>query len=128
MVVYGVMSQKADHPEKIVSDAIEMYQSRLTIAMEQRRQFRKGVGVFVIMEPDQTRIVPDMTVKVLDQHELIAYVDTNHESVRSAIGMMQRMADEEGDGEDDHAVYIPFGVVFPDRGLIVSLLHTKMRT
>ena len=103
-----------DHPEKVLHDAIDMYHSRVAIAIEERKKTCRNVGMFVIMG-SATRIVPDMKVLQLDRHRLMQRIDTAHPTAGGALAMFERT-----DGDDGIVV---FGVIFPDGGILSTTLQ-----
>ena len=104
-----------EHPYKVMQDAVAMYSCRITVALEERTARHRRVGTFVIMSAGATRIVPDMRVVCLTREQLLERVDLNHPSVPGAIALM--------DGADDALEVVPFGVVFPDGGVMVTTMQ-----
>lgn len=102
-----------DHPEKILNDAVAMYSGRISIAVEQRTQHYRPVGLFVIMEPHHTRIVPDMKVRCLEKSDLVARCDPMHPTFAGAMAMMSDESDREA---------VPFGVLYSDGGVMLTTL------
>lgn len=102
-----------EHPEKIMHDAVAMYASRVAIALEERANRFRPVGVFVVMEAHHTKVVPDMRVKCWEDTQLLAHANVGHPSVAGALALM-RGAVEDG---------VPFGVLFPDGGVMMTVLQ-----
>lgn len=92
-----------------------MYNSRVVIAIEQREQRCRNAGMFVVMPPSATRIVPDMTVLCLDREQVLSRVDAAHPTVGSALAMFDRT--------DDDSKIVVFGVLFPDGGIMANTLQ-----
>jgi len=108
-----------EHPEKILNDAVQMYSSRVAIAIEERRTKCRNVGMFVDMGAGNLhggRIVPDLRVLCLDRAQVLERVATGHPSVSGAVSMFERTADV-----DDKIVV--FGVLLPDGGVIATTLQ-----
>lgn len=104
----------AEHPFKVLQDAIAMYQSRVAVALEERRTKYRKVGMFLEMG-GASRVVPDMRVLCLDRDQLLERVDRQHPSVSGALAMMDGAAIED-------ASTVPFGVLFADGGTMVTTL------
>ena len=102
-----------EHPEKILNNAVTMYSGRISVALDERTKRFKPVGLFVLMESQDTRIVPDMKVRCLEKEDLIARCNPRHPTFA---GAMAKMSDE----TDRDAV--PFGVIYPDGGVMVTTL------
>jgi hypothetical protein len=102
-----------DHPEKLLADAIAMYSCRIPIAIEERARRYTVTGMFVMMQPHHTRIVPDMKVRCFERAELLERVDLAHPSVGGALAMMSKATDDE----------VPFGVCFADGGVMLTTLQ-----
>ena len=102
----------ADHPFKILQDAVTMYQSRVAVAIEERTERHRRAGMFVVMN-GRTTIVPDMQVLCLDRDQVLARVDRSHPTVAGAVATM--------DGARD--AQVPFGVLFGDGGVMTTLLE-----
>ena len=82
-----------EHPYKLLQDAVEMYSSRVAIALEQRAKHKRPVGMFVVLG-DSPRVVPDLRVLCLDRDQLRARLDMSHPSAEGAVAMVGR--DEDG--------------------------------
>lgn len=102
-----------DHPEKVLADAIEMYSCRIPIAVEERARRYTPTGMFVMMQPHHTRIVPDMRVRCFERAELLEHVDVRHPTVGGALAIMSKATDDE----------VPFGVCFADGGIMLTTLQ-----
>lgn len=102
-----------EHPQKVLQDAVEMYQSRLMIAIEQKAKYRNA-GMFVVMN-ESPRIVPDMRVLCLDREQLLGRLDPAHASVGGAVAMFDRV-------DEGSAV---FGVLFADGGVMATVLQVR---
>lgn len=111
------------HPYKLLQDALEMYNARVSIAVHERRHRRRHCGMFVAVED---KIVPDMRVLCLDREQLLERVDKTHESTRRAIDMFDRAA---GDGlpSDADSMHIPFGILLPDGGVFMTTVQIHDR-
>lgn len=106
-----------EHPQKILQDALLMYQGRVAIALQERESRCAAVGMFVVMEDrtSSTKIVPDMRVLCLDRNELLEKVDRSHPTVGGAISFMDRAS--------LHSEEVPFGVLFKDGGIMATTVQ-----
>ena len=102
-----------EHPQKILQDAIVMYNSRISVAIAERKERCRNAGMFVIMS-ESPRIVPDMRVLCLDRDQLLARIDLNHPTSSGALAMYERVSDE------CEAV---FGVIFADGSVLATTLQ-----
>ena len=102
-----------EHPEKILQDAITMYNSRVAIAIDERASKHRNVGMFV--DATKGRIVPDLRVLCLDRDQLMNRV-SQHPSARGALSMFERT-------EDVGERIVVFGVLLPDGGVLATTLQ-----
>ena len=108
-----------EHPEKILNDAVEMYSSRVAIAIEERRTKYRNVGMFVSLGAGNRqggRIVPDLPVYCLDREQVLERVAAGHPSVSGALSMFELTADI------DEKIVV-FGVLLPDGGVLATTLQ-----
>ena len=106
----------AEHPYKVLQDAIAMYSSRVAIAIEEKTQRCRNVGMFVVMG-DAPRVVPDMRVLCLDREQVLTRCDAAHPSVAGALAMFER-----ADADDAKGGAAVFGVLFADGGVLATTL------
>ena len=99
-----------EHPQKVLEDAVAMYASRVSVALEERK-LHQHVGMFVMMD-GATRVEPDMRVLCLDRQQLLERVDQRHPSVPGALALMDALHEA-----------VPIGVVFNDGGVMVTLVE-----
>lgn len=104
-----------DHPQKVLNDAIQMYNSRVAIAISERKKTCRNYGMFVIMPEGATRIVPDMQVLRLDHDQVRSRINPSHPTADGALSMFQRT-----DADEDVVV---FGVIFRDGGVLATTLQ-----
>ena len=103
-----------EHPHKILSDAVTMYNSRVAIALEERKTKCRNVGMFVVVSGG--RIVPDLPVLCLDREQVLARAAPGHPSLDGALSMFERTADV------DERIVV-FGVLLPDGGVMATTLQ-----
>ena len=106
-----------EHPEKILRDAVEMYHSRVLIAVEERQKRQRNAGMFVVVGP-AGRIVPDLRVLCLDREQLLNRMQSRHPTLDGALAMFDRTQDAE-----DRIVV--FGVLLPDGGVMCTTLQLR---
>lgn len=103
----------SEHPEKILRDAVEMYKSRVSVALEENKSKCRNTGMFVVME-ERTRIVPDMKVMCLDREQVMQRVTLSHPTVAGTLAMFERTGDQGS---------VVFGVIFADGGAMSTVLQ-----
>lgn len=104
-----------EHPEKVLHDAVQMYNPRVAIAIERRKATCENVGMFVDVTRSN-RIVPDLPVYCLDREQVLRKVKEGHPSLPGALSMFERTSDA-----DDCIVV--FGVLLPDGGVMATTLQ-----
>lgn len=104
-----------EHPEKVLQDAVQMYNSRVAIALEERKATCHNVGMFVDVTK-AGRIVPDLPVYCLDREQVLRRAAEGHPSLAGALAMFERTADA------DECVVV-FGVLLPDGGVLATTLQ-----
>lgn len=104
-----------EHPQKILTDAVQMYNSRVAIAIDERRTRRRNVGMFVVVGT-AGRIVPDLPVLGLDRDQVMHRVAAGHPALDGALAMFERTLDM------DEPVVV-FGVLLPDGGVLATVLE-----
>lgn len=105
-----------DPPAKLMEDAFHMYNSRVKIAVDERKETFRKVGMYVMMD-GRTKIEPDMRCLMLDRDQLVNELDMNRPEAQAAVAMFDQTRDDQ----------IPFGVVMNDGGAMALSIRVGRR-